>query len=79
MSDSNQVAVPSVFPVDERVDPNSHKAFIPLSQDILSTFGTSFQLEQFDTGPDLQLLDHTNNSAVDDISDFGVDLNSWLI
>lgn len=79
MSDSNQVAVPSVFPDDERVDPNSLEAFIPLSQDILDHFETSFQLDQFDTGPDLQLLDHANNSAIDDISEFGVDLNSWLI
>lgn len=76
VSDSNQVVVPSVFPDDERVDPSSHEAFILLSQDILDHFGTSFQLDQFDTGPDSQLLDHANNSAVDDISEFGVDLNS---
>jgi hypothetical protein len=51
MSGSNEVAVTSVFPDDERDGPNSHEAFIPLSQDILGTFGTSFQLDQFDTGP----------------------------
>jgi hypothetical protein len=79
VSDSNQVAVPNVFSDHERVDLNGLEAFSPSSQDILGTFGSTFQLDQFGVGPESQLRDHTNDSAVDDISDLGVDLYSWLV
>jgi hypothetical protein len=79
VSDSNQVALPSVFPDHERVDLNGLEVFSSSSQDILGTFGSTFQLDQFGVDPELQLLDPTNNSAVDDISDLGVDLYGWLV